>query len=168
MKSPKNDPQRERAYSWEGSLYDWSPAREADEALTGTIARACRMYRVPPPTVKFTGDIRHKGVRLSSHYDPNDHSITLRRRHRNLNTAIHEAAHAITDWILGPFSTKAHGKEWLGVFMVLLEKFKLSPRSALVASATADRLKFEPFERVNPRAIRKTFVKLAAEASRNR
>lgn len=160
MKSPKTDPQQYRAYAWEGSLYDWSTERLSDKALTTAVAKACRMYRVPVPAVHFARADTYKGRKLTSSYDPNDHSITLRPRHRNLNTALHEAAHAVTDYVLGPWSTEAHGKEWLGVFMVILERFKLSPRAALAASAEAKGLKFEPYGRVSPKAIRKTFRKL--------
>jgi len=92
---------------------------------------ACARYRIPPPVT--TGCRLNKGT---SFYDPETHRILLRPRHWNTAIALHEAAHAITDYLLG-HDLPAHGPQWLAVYMDLLSAAGVAPRAALEASARA-------------------------------
>lgn len=80
----------------------------------------------------------------------------------NAAIVLHETAHAISDWILG-LELAAHGPEWLGIYMVLLEEFRIASREALHASAVAAKLEFRPRNMVGPSVIRKRYKKKARE-----
>lgn len=167
-KSPRSDPQRERAYAWEGAFTDWAGAHATKAAMLRAMRKCCRLYRVPMPAVFFLSKNRRGGKKLPSYYDPDRHAIYIRPRHRELNTAVHEAAHAIVDWILGPWGTQPHGREWVGVFMVLLDHMKIVPRLALAAHAKSVRLKFCAPGIIGPRQIRRRFRAKVRDARRFR
>lgn len=107
------------------------------------------------------------GKRLSSQYDPDSHTITLRPRHLNPAIVLHESAHSITDWILG-WEGPAHGPEWLGVYMVLLEDFGIAPRVALHASADKVGLSYRTREYVAPSVIRRRYKRRTKQARADR
>jgi ABC-type Fe3+ transport system substrate-binding protein len=115
------------------------------------------MYRVPAPAVFYASKNKRNGKKLTSLYDPNRHTIWIRPRHMNINTAAHEAAHAIVDWILGPHG-ESHGREWVGVLMVLFDKLKIAPKTALVAYAKTTRLAFSTPGLVGPKEIRRRYA----------
>lgn len=165
--STKEDPQQQRAYDWEGDFTDWAPPRATKAEMLRVIRRCCRMYRVPAPAVFFLSKNRRNGKKLTSVYDPNKHAIYIRPRHMQKNTAIHEAAHAVIDWILGPYN-ESHGKEWVGVMMNLLSKFKIAPMRALKLHAKAMRVAFSPPGTTTPKQIRRCFAAKAKRAARER
>ncbi len=148
------DVQQYRAYNWEAGFTRYMPNKLSTKALKAIVAKACRLYRIPPPTLQVVTKNKRDGKKLTSFYDPNDHHIVLRPRHTDLNTALHETAHAITDYVLGPWATAAHGKEWMGVFMTLLARFRVAPRVALEAHARKRGLKFVNAKSSAPRAFR--------------
>jgi hypothetical protein len=152
----KSDPQQKRAYSWEAGFTTWAPVGGNESQLRYIIDQACQLYKVPTPEIKFVTKNARAGKRLTSEYNPNNHVIKLRPRHHEVGTALHEAAHAITDYIMGPW-TEPHGKEWLGIFIHLLNKFKIAPRSGLEAHARAKGLKFASASKSAPRSVRAAF-----------
>lgn len=125
------------------------------------------MYRVPVPELLFyrhNGNARHKIA--STIYEPEFHRIRLRPRHRRLNVVLHEAAHGIVDWLLGPYSRAAHGKAWLGVYIELLARFKVMPLRVIEHSAKLAGLKWS--RRVSPKRIRRNYSKQTQDARRMR
>lgn len=154
---PRSDPQQQRAYDWEGDFTDWVKGRISRTEMRETIAKCCGIYRVPVPYILFVTKNRRRGRKLTSFYEPDRHRIIIRPRHLQKNTAVHEAAHAVVDWLLGPH-LPAHGREWVGVFMVLLERMKIAPRCALVAHAHTKRLQFCPPALVGPAHIRRRYA----------
>jgi hypothetical protein len=167
MRSPKSDPQEWRAYTWEEQLMAWAGPRATKAEIKEVVARCCRVYRVPPPTIKFVAKDKRGGRKLQSDYDPRTHTIVLRPRHRELYTAIHEAAHAIISWVLGNVS-QLHGKEWLGLNMVLLARNRILPLSVLQHHARTRRLQFCAARRVLPETIRTNFPSKVRRAARER
>lgn len=99
---------------------------------------------------------------MSSNYEPLTHTIRIRPRHRTLAVLLHEAAHAIVDWIVGPFSKAGHGKLWLGVFIELLDRFKVIPKHVSYYSAKHANLKWAPH--ASPSHIRKYRPKMVKDA----
>lgn len=85
----------------------------------------------------------------------------------DLGSAIHESAHAIADYILGPWGIP-HGKEFLGIYLSLLTKFKILPKSALLAHARTHRLQYCKMGQVSHRQIRKRFKAKVRNARRER
>jgi len=167
MRSPNSDPQEWRTYNWEGDLMAWAKARATKAEIHRAISRCCKMYRVPTPKVRFVSKDKRNGRKLSSNYDPNTHTIVLRPRHWELCTATHEAAHAIINWILGNVS-ELHGREWLGLHMVLLSKTKILPLPVMQRHARARRLKFASARHMAPDKIRTKFASKVRKACRER
>ena len=149
------DRQADKAYEWEDSFLLWAGAHLNEKQARGLIEAACREYGIPPPYVKV-----YKSNYGCSIYDPNMHVIKLRPRHLNAGVVLHETAHAITDTILGQ-GLEPHGPEWLGVYMVLLEDFRIMPRAALHASAKKEGLKYKERDIVDKKAIRRLAKKKA-------
>lgn len=169
-RSPKHDPQVEQAYKWEGDFVNWAGAHAKPSNIRAVIAKCCAMYRVPTPEIRFLSKDCRNGKKLSSEYDPNGHVISLRPRHWEMSTAIHEASHAIVDYVLG-WDLPGHGKEWLGIFMHLLSAGGIAPRVALEAHADALGLEYCTPGKVAPAKIRKAFrghVRRARDARRVR
>jgi len=164
-----SDPQRSKAYAWESLFRTFYTRTTSRRELRSLIRRAERRYRVPATQIYFVNR-PHRAKRyakIQSVYDPVDHSITLGHKDQNHAIALHEAAHAITDYLLGSH-LEPHGKHWLGVYFWLLEWAGVIPRSALHASAKEIGLKWASVERVAPAAIRQNYRRLigAAESER--
>lgn len=155
------DPQQRKAYAWEGDFTFWAAKLAKDKDIRGVIHDACRLYRVPTPHVRIA---KRNSASDSSYYDPNLHEILILPKHRDVSTLLHEAAHAITDWIIGPFEREPHSKEWLGVFITLLDRFKVVPRTAAEAHAKAKGLRFISADKAAPKAIRAAHARKAKAA----
>lgn len=169
MRGSKKDPQQYRAYRWENELTSWAGAHATPAQLRRVVKKCCRMYRVPVPRVHCLTKNQRDGKRYTSEYDPNGHVIRIRPRHYDLCTAVHESAHAITDWLFGIWTeNKPHGPEWLGVYMVLLDRLKIIPRIALEAHARAMGLDFYAPQLIAPRQVRKRFRRRVKFANRER
>lgn len=134
------DPQQKRVYHWEDQWRSFVERTSTRRELRSLIKKACRLYGVQAPTVKFRTRAEKCG-HITSEYDPEEHSILLGWNDTNHAIAMHEAAHAIADSLYGPF-LQPHGDKWLGIYLKLLEWAKVAPRTALVASAREKGLKW--------------------------
>jgi hypothetical protein len=139
------DPQQRRVYKWEGSFRSFYERTTTRDSCRKLIQKATRRYNVPPPGVYFKTKQETRG-NITSEYDPITHRITIGWCDCNHAIALHEAAHAITDWLYGE-DLHAHGDRWLGIYLDLLEWAKVAPRSALHASARERRLRWKPVRR---------------------
>jgi hypothetical protein len=153
----RDDPQQHRAYAWEGDFTDWAPRRATKPEMRRIVRKICRLYRVPEPEIRFGTKNRRNGKLLTSTYEPDLHRITFVPRHMQPNTAAHEAAHTVTDWLLGPH-LPAHGREWVGVMLNCLVACRVAPRAALEAHARALRLDFCRPGDVAPNRIRRRYA----------
>lgn len=161
------DIQADRVYKWEDSFTLWPGAYATQTEIKRTIRKACNLYRIPAPDIQFpTKDRRRKKdskkkAKLPSTYEPGSHTIRIRPRHMNRAVALHETAHAITDYILGE-DLEVHGRHWLSVYINLLAHYKVSRREALELTAKIDGLDFVPLDKTKPATIRKSFPALAS------
>lgn len=134
------DRQQKRVYRWEDGWRSFVERTSTRRNLRTLIKKACRLYGVDAPTVRFRTKYEKCGS-ITSEYDPNDHSIVLGWNDTNHAIAMHEAAHAIADSLYGSF-LQPHGHQWLGIYLKLLEWAKVAPRTALIASAKEKGLKW--------------------------
>lgn len=155
MRIPKRDPQQFKVYRWEKDLFDWAGERATDAELHTVMGRCCRAYRVPVPDIALVTKNKRDGVKLDSYYMPDSHSITIRPRHRDKCTAIHEAAHAIADHIFGTENGEWHGPIWFGIYINLLERHRILPRTVLLDHARSFDLKWGPLSLLQPATIRR-------------
>lgn len=117
-----------RVYNWEAQWHHWNTAQFSN--LSGPrawIKYALDAYDVPRAVV------RHRSGHQTSFFRPHDWSINLLERHRNVASALHEAAHAIHVYYYGPVD-EHHNETWLGIYVWLLNKSGLWPKSAIKAS----------------------------------
>lgn len=143
----------------EKSFFDWNR-----ETLTLPLVRvfvhaACRDYGLKPPAV------RQHNTQGATYSRFPDH-ISFQPRHKNPAIALHEVAHYICDSIFGD-EPEDHGPEWLGIYLWLLEKFKVVPRIALHAEASALHLAWWPASAVSPNALRNRVRTPARAGSRS-
>lgn len=166
-RSPQTDFQQCESYAWEDSLTLWAGSSESKKHMLKLIVRSAKLYKIPIPGVRFFKSDHKRGQKYaSSFYDPGTHTINLRPRHMRPNVALHEVAHAIVDWIMGPHSRAGHGKAWLGVYVELLTKFEFFPREVIEFSIKRAGLKFS--KRVHWSNIRKNHPKQVRDARRLR
>jgi hypothetical protein len=139
------DKQKKKVYGWEDGWIDWRSGKRLSEADVRYWVRwACKLYGITPPKVRFHA--RQFGG--TSYYQPGDHFIEFRRRHMNVWSALHEAAHAITDTLLGD-NLEGHGPQFVGTFATLLaaalphsiERAKLQIKTAPAKRAATARMR---------------------------
>lgn len=168
------DTQAKQAYAWQHSWLHWNYKSSSDREIRIAIRQAESYYKIPKIKIKlFTKNKNSEGEDQNSYYIYSGYygnpRIELRPYHQNIPIALHEVAHAICGSIFRD-TVENHGKEWLGVFMYLLEKEGIAPVSALHASAREFGLKWVSAEKIGPKMIRKTYKKklqaLATESYR--
>jgi hypothetical protein len=136
------DPRRQAVYQWEDSWPGWNYNSIGIKDCRILIRRACKWYKVKPPTIV------HHNVRSMSFAIPTKNYISLQggehkeRGGRNVPTALHEAAHHIA-WSLHGDRIQDHGATWLGIYIDLLIRARVAPAVALEASARSFNLKWK-------------------------
>lgn len=126
----------QRVYNWEAEWHHWNSQQfETIHGPRQWVRHALEIYGVPPTVV------RSRHGHESSFFRPHDWSINLLKKHRNVAAALHEAAHAIHAYYYGPVE-EHHDERWLGIYVWLLCQSGLWPKSAIVASLAARKLKF--------------------------
>lgn len=152
------DRQCEDAYTWESEFSDWNRQTATLIECRRHIETACAHYDVKPPRV-----VGHRGKEITF-YQAHENvqarflekgaaaTVSLRPDGRNIPVALHESAHAIASvWL--PWSVEAHGREWLGIYLWLLEAAGVAPSVALEASARKHNLKW--LRDLSPMKLRK-------------
>jgi hypothetical protein len=141
----KIDRQKHAVDAWEKGWADWHRRTLTLPESRKLVRRACVRYGLKPPAVRAV----HGESTRCIHPDV----ILLLPDHHNPASVLHETAHYVCDWIFGD-DTEDHCAEWLGIYLVLLEEFKVAPPEALYASAHAQRLQWWPASAVSPAALR--------------
>jgi hypothetical protein len=144
------DPQQKRVYKWESQFRSFCERTTTRDEVRWLIRKASKRYKIPAPGIYFRSK-EESGGRITSEYDPVTHRILIGWSDCNHAIALHEAAHAITDWLYGE-DLAGHGERWLGIYLDLLEWQKVAPRAALHASAKAMRLRWKPVRRTYHKA----------------
>lgn len=146
------DPQKTALYAWEGAWLEWNWDSMTMPQVRRWMGKACRKYGVKPSKVTA-----HRGSMWTT-YDPERGSTTFMRSQRNIAVTLHEAAHHILYSLSEEFEKEEfedHGKEFLGVYIWLLNEFGVAPLVALTASARAAGLKFIATAAAEPSRFRR-------------
>lgn len=148
------DPQRKRVYAWEGGFCDWVRSTLTLAEARAVVRWACDKYGLPCPTVS-------QHMHAGDSYSQADGSVTKgplisfkAADQKNPAVALHEAAHYIHDAIFGDKGVH-HSAEWLGIYLWLLEGYRVAPRTALLASARAARLRWVAIWTVSPKRLQR-------------
>lgn len=141
------DPQKQRVYSWEHSFSDWNRSGYSLKECRAAIRWACKLYGLKTPPVKS-----HRTKHFSFSVGGDEPYISLGADQRNVSVALHEAAHYICDRIFGD-KLPDHSPEWMGIFLWLLEGYRVAPRTALHASARAKKIKWVATWLVSPKRL---------------
>lgn len=145
------DPQKKRVYAWEAEWGCWNRTTVTLSEARKVVRWACDKYGVEPPAVKV-----HDGVEYSWSKGTPDNVISFRRDQLNPAIALHEAAHHICGVLFGEDTDMAdHSPEWMGVYLWLLEGYRVAPRTALHASARAKRIRWMPTWAMSPKRLRR-------------
>lgn len=144
---PGRDGQKKRVYDWEASFGDWCRSGYTKSECRAAIKWACNLYGLKTPRIGF-----HATKAFSFSVSGEEPCISLGSDQRNAAVALHEAAHYICDSIFGP-DLADHSPQWMGIFLWLLEGYRLAPRTALHASAKARRIKWVQTWLVSPKRL---------------
>lgn len=140
------DPQQLKVYKWEGEWADWNSATISLAKAREYVRWACELYWVEAPKV-----IRHAG----NEYSWSDGmTISFQKGQVSRAIALHEVAHHICNAMFG-LKTPGHGPEWMAVYLWLLIKARIAPKTALLASAKAKGIKWLPLWQVSPKRLAK-------------
>lgn len=143
------DPQKHRVYAWEAEWHDWNHSGLTLKECRDVVRWACHKYGVKPPRVA-----QHDGRAYSFSQGDPFNLISFRRDQKNAAIALHEAAHHISGKIFGN-TIADHSPEWMGIYLWLLEGFRVAPRIALHASARAKRIRWVATWGVSPKRLRR-------------
>lgn len=160
-KTIAEDPQRTRLYKMEREFVGISVYHAVSKDNLETLMRhACRYYNMPAPKLVVYNDPRDRKFGSSNYeyYEPYcvpfNHEIKLNRGFHGANacTLMHELAHYIVDSIYENHS--GHGKKFVGVYMHLLDKYRIMPSDAFRTIAKRHKIqiagKFKP-DAINPK-----------------
>ena len=122
------DRQKAALYAWEETFRCFNEHILTREETCKVIRRCCKQYSVGQPIVYFLS--RDKLEWSSCHGT----EIYLNYYHCNYASACHEAAHYILRLLDHEDDTEYHGPEFVCLYLDLLVREKVAPRSALEAS----------------------------------
>lgn len=140
------DPQQLRVYAWEGEWADWNSSTISLAKAREYIRWACDLYWVEPPVVK-----RHPG---NSYSYSDGYVISFNKDQINRAIALHEVAHHICNSMFSA-DMPGHSPEWMAIYLWLLIKARIAPKTALLASAKAAGIKWVPLWVVSPKRLAK-------------
>ena len=142
------DPQRTRLYRLErefvGGVVNHVVSRKKLQELSN---HACRYYRIKPIKVVVFDDPRQRFFSEVLCYTNNDgtpdfgHLIRLNKGFHGANVCsmLHELAHYIADDTY--HGSQGHGKQFVGIYMHLLAKYRVLPRDCFRLLAKRYRIK---------------------------
>lgn len=136
------DPHQQSVYRWEESWPGWNHNQLTLKACRRVIEAACKHYQVVVPTV-----VQHAGGNYAWSMPTHDRISMQGGEHfargsRNVPTALHEAAHHI-GWHLYRDRIQDHGRTFVRIYLDLLTRAKVAPRTALEATLREHGLKWK-------------------------
>jgi hypothetical protein len=154
-KSPPDDPHMNRVYDWEDlrRFATWGTSQPANK-LRIIANKIAKWYKIRQPVLKFVNrekpvwsGLTEYSIRTNAAGEivGDQVAISLNRYWggRNVRTLVHEMAHYIL-WERGHRELQPHGKEFLGLYLYLMDWWKVEPLDASVPSAVHHKLKFVP------------------------
>lgn len=121
------DPQAPKLYRWEKAWREWNVSRLTIAECREVARRACVYLKIPQVTVTF----RRRPTWSECNYETGQIWINT-QRHKNVATVLHEVAHRAV--FLAHGEVEAHGPAFVRVYVRLLVRARLAPKSALTAS----------------------------------
>ena len=122
------DRQKDAFYAWEETFRCFNEHILTREETSKAILRCCKHYSVEQPSIYFLS--RYELEWSSCHGT----EIHLNYYHCNYAAACHEAAHYILRSLDHDDEAEDHGPEFVCLYIDLLVREKVAPRSALEAS----------------------------------
>jgi len=150
MPAPKSDPQRDELYWLEAEINGWWTYSSATTKELETLLNSiCLYYSVELPRFKV---VRNRRWADSAEYDPNTETVTLNRSREGANAMVlcHECAHYITSCFYS--HVEPHGKEFVAIYMHILDHFCFLPHRCFRMMAKSHRLKLA--RRYRPKAFK--------------
>ncbi|MEE9312970.1 MAG: hypothetical protein V3V10_11235 [Planctomycetota bacterium] len=156
---PAEDPQRQRFYRMEREFVGASINHVANRTHLQAIAdHACAYYKIKPVKVIVYRDLKSRDFGESVYYSTDNfktlygHAVRLNRGFHGANapTLLHELAHYIVDDTY--VGHRSHGKQFVGVYMHLLAKYRVIPSDSFRVLAKRYRVKIAG--KFKPGAIR--------------
>lgn len=154
-----SDPQRSRLYKLEREFVGTSVYHQVSQRNLQVLANhVCAYYRVKPLKVITYHNPHEKRFGESISYSRDDFVTQFGEKIRlnsgyhgaNLSTLLHELSHYISD--LTYQNHRDHGKQFCGIYMHLLDKYRVLPASAFRLMAQKWRISIAG--RFKPGAIR--------------
>ena len=146
MPAPKSDPQRDNVYWLEAEINgNWNIDRAPREALLFAIKRLARYYHLPEPKLVLSGTMGE-----DAGWYGNNTIYLNRTKGANVHTLIHEFSHHVIETYYEEF--EPHGREFVGVYMHLLDKYSILPHECFRLLAKKHRIKIG--RRFRPRAFK--------------
>ena len=141
------DAQRKRVYAWEHEFSDWNRSGYSLKECRAVVKWACDKYGLPTPRVT-----QHDNKSFSYCIVGEKPVISFGIDQKNAAVALHEAAHYICDRIFGA-GLEDHCPQWMGIYLWLLEGYRIAPRTALHASAKARKIRWVQTWLVSPKRL---------------
>jgi hypothetical protein len=138
-RSPKKDPQREEVYRWERNFRTQFLCHEMPlKAARQLIRDVCKEYKIKPPKLLRSrlGPKAYTGAAWEAEV------IEVNSSQAEFTAILlaHEVAHVICS--AEGYEEPDHGPVWLGLYLYLLDRYRIVPLCATVPSAKAAGLKF--------------------------
>ena len=157
MSHSLRDSQRSKIYAWENREFNAAGTKWCSDEPQMTIAEikklvtvVAREYGLTPRKVR----VLDGRARRSACYSSGERAIKMPRWSRRRYIVLHELAHWI-EWVLCPvMDTAAHGREFTGIYMVLLCRYHACKWDDLVKSANDARLDFVSERQSSPRYLK--------------
>ena len=148
---PKSDPQRDNVYWLEAEINGaWQVDSASRGSLLFVLGKLSRYYRVSVPTLRI-GNKKGRNADAGN-YDSHTETIWLNRGEggANVHVLIHEFAHHVIECYYE--DVEDHGKEFVGVYMHLLDKYSILPSQCFRLLAKKYKLKIG--RKYRPKAFR--------------
>ena len=138
-RSPKSDPQRQLVYRMESEAIGGRQYLTLTKPkIVSLLKNLSRTYHIAPPVIRF-----NDMTRWAAEWAPPG-VITFGRKttSRDLLTALHEFAHHL-DYVIEPFDVHAaHGKEFMCLYMSVLDTVRLIPIDAMAVICDKYKIKY--------------------------
>jgi len=137
--APKADPQVDALYSLESEINGaWAFASAPTRQLETLLLMVCKYYAVSPPRLRVVRD-RSNGD--DAWYINDDELIVLNRSREGANgmVLLHEVSHYLTDCFYT--DVENHGREFIAIYMHLLDYYCFIPHRCFRLMAKTHRLK---------------------------
>lgn len=120
------DTQREQVYFWQKIYIDMTDRQFLDlnscQLIVNDMHQCFGIHKAP--------EVRATHSKCKSWYHGSDYRINIKETHRYRTVLAHEASHSIARYFYG-YTIESHGPEFMGILMVLLNRWCKIPMADL-------------------------------------